>query len=53
MSNINEKKAWKIGGGIVNGIALGLKLKNLSPMPLPGFTLLGLGIGLFTAQNEN
>lgn len=52
MSTMNDSKSWKIGGGIMIGIALGLIFKDLSTMAIPGFTLLGLGVGLFYASNS-
>jgi hypothetical protein len=41
-----DKSNWAIGGGIIEGLGVGLFMQYYNPMVVPAFTLLGLGIDL-------
>jgi hypothetical protein len=50
MAKMDDRGSWAIGGGVIGGVGVGLLLHYYNPMAIPGFTLLGLGLGLVIAS---
>jgi hypothetical protein len=49
-ANVEDKSTWAIGGGVLAGIGLGFIFQYISPMAIPGFLMLGLGVGLMVTS---
>ncbi len=49
----NKKKdkvsSWAVGGGLLTGMGIGFFFLETSALVFVGFTLIGLGLGLFAA----
>ncbi len=41
-----DKSTWAIGGGLLAGSGIGLLFHHYNPLAIPGFMILGLGLGL-------